>query len=304
MTALAVPGESARTGHAAPAELPERRAGLRSGLYEGRVRHRRFTPRRRAFSYGLAMPLLFLDEVDEVLGRHPLWSRRRAAPVRFSDDDFLFRRDAPLDEEVRDLVADRLGRRPEGPVAMLAHLRTLGWLFNPLTTWYCYDHSGRLEAQVLEVTNTPWKERHAYVVDVASARGAGPSTSEAPATASDTRTTEPAAPPGRRPRAWRASFPKAMHVSPFLPMDLTYDVRATPPGERLALRLEDRSGGELVFDADLTLARRPLDRRTMTGLLLRHPLLPLRVSAAIHTQALRLWASGVPFVPHPQRGTR
>ena len=125
---------------------------------------------------------------------------------------------------------------------------------------------------MLEVTNTPWKERCWYVVEV---------TADGP--------NDP----------WE--FPKAMHVSPFLDMDLTYRLRCTGPGESLVVHLEDRKGDRTVFEADLALRRIEVDRRRALTVPLRHPLLTWRVTAAIHLHALRLWAKRVPVVPHVTR---
>ena len=240
-------------------------------VYTGLVHHRRLRPVAHAFTYRLAMTFLRLDEVDEVLARHPLWSHRRWSPVRFRRDDYLGDPDRDLAEAVKDVVEDDLGFRPEGPVALLAHLRTFGWCFNPLAAYYCYDAAGtQVVAQILSVTNTPWGDRTEYVID--------------------TRAT---------PAAWTDRFAKAMHVSPFMGMDQTYRLEATAPGEALRLTLRSEEDGRPLFVADLDLARRPADRAGLGHVLWRYPLMTLRVSVAIHLQALRLWRKGVPFHRHP-----
>ena len=135
--------------------------------------------------------------------------------------------------------------------------------------WQTLD---RVETIVLEVTNTPWHERCWYVIDVLPEQPNGP---------------------------WE--FSKAMHVSPFLPMDLTYRLRSTAPRERLTLRLEDRRGDDLVFAADLALRRVELDSRRALGSALRHPLATWQVSAGIYRHAARLWTRRVPIHRHPTR---
>ena len=120
------------------------------------------------------------------------------------------------------------------------------------------------------MTNTPWGESHAYVLDV---RGG----------LRDVKTES-----------------KQLHVSPFLPMDLTYDFRLTAPGKRCGLGITVTSGGAVVFRAGLSLRRRPLTRRAVAGLLVRHPLMTHRVSAGIYTHAARLWFRRTPYVPHPR----
>lgn len=256
-----------------------RRAVARTGtvssaVYTGEVRHARFAPVAHAFTYRLALTFLRLDEVDEVLARHPLWSRGRGRPVRFRREDHLGDPGRDLAEAVKDVVEADLGFRPGGPVALLAHLRTFGWCFNPLAAYYCYDATGsQVVAQVLSVTNTPWGERTEYVID--------------------TR---------RSPEAWSDRFAKAMHVSPFMGMDQTYLLDATAPDDDLRLTLRSEEAGEVVFAADLDLARRPADRAALSHVLWRYPLMTLRVTLAIHLQALRLWRKGVPFHRHPSGG--
>lgn len=248
---------------------------VRSAVYTGEVHHARFAPVAHAFTYRLAMTFLRLDEVDAVLGRHPLWSRRRGRPVRFGREDYLGAPDRDLAEAAKDVVEADLGFRPEGPVALLAHLRTFGWCFNPLAAYYCYDVTGtQVVAQVLSVTNTPWGERTEYVIDTRSS-----------------------------PAAWSDRFAKAMHVSPFMGMDQTYRLEATAPEEGLRLTLHSEEDGEVVFAADLDLTRRPADRAGLGHVLWRYPLMTVRVSLAIHVQALRLWRKGIPFQRHPRRAS-
>ena len=138
---------------------------MHSALYIGRVRHRRFAPRRHAFEYGLYMAWLDLAELDRVLRGRWLWSARRPAPARFRRTDYLGDPCVPLDRAVRDRVEQETGVRPAGPIRVLTHLRYFGLCFNPVTFYYCYDPADtRVETIVAEITNTPWKERHSYVL--------------------------------------------------------------------------------------------------------------------------------------------
>jgi DUF1365 family protein len=266
----------------APVRHPRTRTEERSAspldpaLYEGTVTHRRHAPVPHAFEQPSLLVLLDADHVDIAFAGIPGWSTRWPAPVRFRRRDYLDGTDRPLGDTLRDLVEVRLGRRPRGAVQVLTQPRVAGWLFNPLTTYLCLapDADPRvpaLEALVLEVTNTPWKQRHWYVMAVDGDRPHGP---------------------------W--NLDKAMHVSPFLPMDLTYRLRFTP-GEHLRLHLAARAGEHTVFDAHLDARRQPLDAAHAARALLRNPASTLRVSAGIHAHALRLWRKGVPFQPHPDR---
>lgn len=197
-----------------------------SCLYEGTIRHRRRAPRRE-FRHRLALLYLDLDELPEVLAGRLL--RRWPGALRFRRRDYLGDPTAPLASAVCDLVEDRTGTRPGGPIRLLAQVRSFGICFNPVCFYYCFD-GDRLEAVVAEVTNTPWGERHAYVI------------------------------PGRE-----AALAKALHVSPFLGMDHRYQVRMTPPGPTLSVHIET-DGAE--FDATLKLERRPLTPGSARRLLL------------------------------------
>ncbi len=237
-------------------------------VYEGTARHARRGPTPREFAPRLFLAYLDVDALPDALDPVPGWSARHRAPVRFRAEDFFTGDGRPLGDGIRDLVLERLGRRPDGPVHLLAQLRTWGYVFNPLAVYYCWDRSGRvLDAVVLEVTNTPWRERHWYVFDARGAR--------------DTNTTR-----------------KSMYVSPFLPMDVEYHVSWTPPGARLALDIRVERDGQTLFAAGLSMTRAPLTPRSAVGLLVRYPMLPLRGMVGIYRRALALWLRRVPVHRH------
>ncbi len=217
------------------------------------------------------MTMLDLAEVADVCDSHPLWSNERANAVSFRRADYLGHPTTPLDQAVRDLVEQRSGRRPAGPVGLLTQVRTWGWLFNPISVYYCFDPDGvDVETTVVEVTNTPWHERTAYVL----------------------------------PGAGTHLVAKQLHVSPFLPMDLSHRFVIGVPGPRLVLGIDDLRDRERVFSASMVLHRRPVDRRSLGRVLWRYPLMTMRVSWGIYRQALALRRRGVPFHPHPGKAGR
>ncbi len=246
-----------------------------SAAYEGWIRHRRFEPVEHSFRYPLFLMYLDLEELPGVLDPFPFFSARRRALARFRREDFMGDPAQPLAECTRDAVEAATGDRPAGPVRLLAGLRYFGHSFNPVSFYYCFDTAAeRVDAVVADVQNIPWGERHPYVL----ARGE------------------------RRGTVLGEELEKTFHVSPLMGMDQTYSFRAAEPGDRLLAHIESRprEGEGKSFDATLSLRRRPLSRRTLTGLLARYPAMSLQVVAKIYAQSLRLKLKGAKYHPHPE----
>ena len=245
-----------------------------SAIYHGWLRHRRHAPRPHVFRYRIMQLLLDLDELDTVFDRRWLWSVNRRNLAEFRRSDYLGDLGQPLADAVRDRVELALGRRPAGPVRLLTHLRYAGYVFTPVSFYYCYEADGtRLDSIVAEITNTPWRERHQYVLPVATAQASG--------------------------RALSWDLDKQFHVSPFLPMDCRYRWRFTRPEQDLHVHMQVWREDQRAFDADLVMRRRPLDGRGLARMLVAFPLMTASVITAIHWQALRLWLKGNPVHRHP-----
>jgi DUF1365 family protein len=241
-------------------------------VYAGTVWHDRRAPAYR-FTQQVEMAWIDLGHLDTISGRSWLLHDRWWSPARFLRSDYHGDVDVPLGDAVRDTVAASIGERPDGPVYLLAHLRTWGHCFNPIAVYWCYDATGLPVAEMLEVTNTPWHERHSYVFD-----------RRAQSTGDESAPIE---------------FTKAMHVSPFLPMDLDYTLHDSPPTDRVDLRLSLAHDDVVVFDAGFVGARRPLDAAAIRRIVFRRP--TQAVWLGIHGHALRLWRHGARFLPHPGR---
>jgi DUF1365 family protein len=250
---------------------------VKSCLYTGTIRHRRFAPRRNDFRYRIFLTLVDLAELPQLFDRFWLWSARRPAPAWFRRADYHGDPAVPLDTAVRDLVERETGARPRGPIRLLTHLRYFGWAMNPVSFYYVYDAADtRVESVVAEITNTPWDQRHAYVLRTVDAERAGA-------------------------QGLRWQFDKVFHVSPFLPMDMRYDWRLTEPGESLGVHMENWRDGAAEFDATLVLKREPITHGSLARALAGFPLVTLKVSSMIYWQALRLWLKRTPFFTHPDK---
>lgn len=219
------------------------------------------------------MPLVDIEAlpslVDGVFG----WSARGPALARFKREDFLGDPEQPLAGEVRRRIFEETGCQQTGPILLLANWRYFGFQINPIACYFCYDEGGNsLQYVVAEVTNTPWDERHSYVLPVSDSDG-----------------------------NVALDFDKALHVSPFNPMDMTYQWRSTAPGDTLAIKLSNLGNGDRVFDATLNLEAEPFSASNLSRTVLLFPFMTIKVAAGIYWQALKLWIKGVPFLPHPKR---
>lgn len=244
---------------------------MNSALLTGRVSHRRLGEKPHAFGYRIHLVLLDLDELDEVFRGRWFWSIERLNLVAFLRRDYLGAPETSLAEAVRERVHAELGRRPSGAVQVITQLRTFGYLFNPVSFYLCNDETGTLEAIVAEITNTPWGERHAYVLDAS----------------------------GRDELTFR--FDKDFHVSPFFDMDQVYEWRFALEGDSVNVSMTNYERARAVFHANLSLERRAITRRSLAAALVQYPLQPLRMHLAIYWHAARLLLKRVTFFTHPKK---
>lgn len=241
-----------------------------SAIYEGTVTHVRRHPVEHVFSYRLFHVYLDLDELDVVFASTRWWRNEAAAPATFRRRDYL-PGTLPLAEQVRSLVAERIGHHPTGAVRLLTHVRMFGVSFNPVSFYYCFDADGALAAIVAEITNIPWLERHCYVLDCR----------------------------GRSADELEFDLDKRFHISPFMGMRQRYRWRFSVPGEALTVLMTSAEDQRPLFAASLAHRRRVLTPSRLDALLWCYPLMPLHVVAGIFGQAARLWWKGVPVCTHP-----
>lgn len=239
-----------------------------SAIYDNVLTHNRYAVRAHSFRYRVSSLLLDLDELDELSARLRLFSRNRANLFSFYDTDH-----GPGDgRELRAWLAALLAEHgiddASGPVRVLCFPRLLGYVFNPLSAWFCHRSDGELRAVVCEVHNT-FGERHSYVLS------------------------PPVAPGEAGGADIEVCREKTFYVSPFFAVAGDYRFRIQAPGVRQQVEIEHRVGGELMLRARLAGERIPLTDRALLGRFFRMPLMTFKVIAAIHWQALRLWLKGV-----------
>lgn len=228
---------------------------------------------RHRFGYRLYMAYLDLAEVPSLVDAG-LLSQARFGSVSFLRRDHFGDPAQTLEQSVRALVRQATGSTPQGPIRVLTQLRVYGYYFSPLNLFYCHEPDGALHRVVAEVQNTPWLERHCYVLW-----------------------------PGNRDGAEALAFrhPKNFHVSPFMGMEMQYRWRLSMPAERLRVFIANEDASGTVFRAGMQLRRLPLDAANLKAVRRRHPWMTARISAAIYAQAFQLWRKRCPFYPHPRR---
>ena len=246
---------------------------MNSALYSGWVRHHRFLPREHRFRYRISMLLLDLSELDSVFRGKWFWSIQKRNLVSFWRKDHYGNAEEPLDESIRNLVEERLGKRPQGAVRLLTNPRYFGFAMNPVSFYYCFDSQDQVESIVAEVNNTPWGEQHCYVFQVNN----------------------------RNRNVHRFEFHKDFHVSPFMSMDQDYDWRIGEPRSRVAIHMKNIEEGKTMLHATLSLQRNPLTSANLATSLMRFPFMTGKVFAGIYWNALRLYLKKIPFYPHPRK---
>lgn len=243
---------------------------MHSCIYEGQVRHRRFSVSNHEFNYKLYMVYIDLDELDEVFSKRWFWSATRSAIARLKRDDYIGDSSVSIKDAVNTRVLEETGHDIEGPVRMLTHLRYFGYVFNPVTFYYCFDKTDTfVKTIVAEITNTPWKERHSYVLNVKNMS-----------------------------EKLQFEITKSFHVSPFMQMDLQYDWRFTMPDEKLNVHMINMDKEKKVFDATLQLNRKEMSSYQCARVLILFPLITVKVITGIYWQALKLFLKKVPVHDH------
>jgi len=222
------------------------------------------------------MMYLDLEEIDHVFNKRWFWSSKRPAFARFKRENYLGDPRQPLKESVKDLVEKSTGKRPDGPIRLLTHLSYFGYCFNPITIYYCFDSKGeRIDSIVAEVSNTPWGERHTYVLTCDQNTG--------------------------DEQSLRFRTSKQLHVSPFMDMDMEYNWLLTRPADDLVLRIDNEVSSQQLFRALLLLKRQEISGPALARVLVIYPFITFRIILGIHWQAFKLWLKKCPLYAHPKK---
>ena len=200
---------------------------MKSAIYSGSIFHSRKEPFNHEFKYSLNMAYINLKEINNLLPNSFFWGFNKKALISFNRSDYLDRPEKNLIDAVKNLVFERIGKKIKGPIYLLAHLRTLGHCFNPVSFYYCFDKSEKkIDAIIAEVTNTPWKERYSYVIDCENSE---------------------------KNNLFKNIQKKELHVSPFFGMNHQYHFSISKPGNLISIKIDNFKKGVKVHEASLSL---------------------------------------------------
>lgn len=248
---------------------------MESSIYVGTLRHRRSSPVRHEFTYPLFMVFLDIDEIPKLMQVSPFTGYNRWSWASYHERDHFGDPARTLRQRILQAAKQKTVEIPGGRIFLLTHLRYLGYNFNPVSFFYCYDRAETLKLILAEVSNT-FGETENYWLDSSLSQSEG--------------------------NSMKFRFPKTFHVSPFMNMSQEYEWTFTNPAERLINQCVSHENGQAIFDSTLKMDRRDWSREQLQRTLIQYPWMTLKVISGIHWEALKLAIKGVPVVHHPGPG--
>jgi len=244
-------------------------AAIQSAIYQGTVFHRRFVPKAHAFSYKIFLMWINLDEVEQLAATVKGFSCSKWAPIRYKRQDYYGEPDKPLKSCILEKMSHMAEQNLDGEVYLLSQMRTFGLYFSPVNFYYLRQKNGTFSHVLAEVSNTPWNERHCYLVDLAK----------------------------------QQDSQKAFHVSPFNPMDMQYKWAISQPEQSLQLTLSCHQETK-HFVANINMSRLEMNSKNLFNVLVSIPSMTIKTVFGIYWQALKLFLKGVPVYAHPKQGKK
>lgn len=247
---------------------------MENSIYEGFISHRRFLPKLHQFTYKIFMFCFDIDNIPGAFKDTRWFSLERFNWFSFKRKNHLGPVTEPLSQSVRDYIHAKTGKTVTGKIYLLTHLATMGYCFNPISLYMVLKpDSDELDMLLTEVTNTPWAERHVYVLD---------------------------SPAAIKKNIYQYIFNKSLHVSPFMEMNHEYHLNFKIDQNQLILHMDSYQNREHIFDASLSLTSQSLNKTNVHKIMRRYPFITYKVTAAIYWEALKLFIKRVPFYAHPK----
>ena len=247
-------------------------ADFSSSIYEGKVMHHRTRPKEHRLSYNVFTLLIDLDELNNLNKTILGFGYNRFSLISFLDKDFGPGINKPLRPWIENVLINYGVEINGGKIKLLCYPRILGYVFNPICNYFCYDNNGKLLAIIHEVANT-FKQKHCYLSIIEK----------------DTRK-----------KVARHIAEKKFYVSPFISMDMTYDFRVIPPDKKILVAIhETDKKGKLLF-ASFKGTRKNINYFSIVRVFFFYPLMTIKVIGGIHWEAIKIWFKGIPLVKRPE----